>query len=137
MSASRSDPAPFARDARGAAAIEFAFVVPLLLMVMFAVFQFGWAQHRLSSVRQASEEAIRALAIDPSLTQAAIHTLITGSLEATGEGDVAVTLVKEPVSGGEIARVTAIYVAEFGIPGLAAFKIPYEVQRTAFLGKMS
>lgn len=36
-----------ADDERGATDVEFAIVAPVMLMMLFGIFQFGWTQHSL------------------------------------------------------------------------------------------
>ncbi|UTP40608.1 pilus assembly protein [Phenylobacterium sp. LH3H17] len=117
----------------GTSAVEFALVAPVMIMLLLAIMQFGWTQHRLSSVRSAMERANRALLIDPKLTQAAAQAIVTSHLDVTANTDVTVTLTTETIAAGKVARLTAYYVAEFGIPGLASFSIPYRINKTTVL----
>lgn len=48
---------------RGAAAVEFALVVPLLLIMLFAIIDFGWVLTQQLSVTAAAREGARYLAI--------------------------------------------------------------------------
>lgn len=47
------------RDESGASAVEFAIVVPILVMVMFAIFEFGLAYFRSQSLQAAAREGAR------------------------------------------------------------------------------
>ena len=46
-------------DERGAAIVEFAIVAPILLLIMFGLFEFGLAIYRLQGVHAASRDAAR------------------------------------------------------------------------------
>lgn len=122
-----------AGDERGATVVEFAVVAPVMLMMLFGIFQFGWTQHSLSNVRHAVDRASRALVIDPELTQPALQAIVTSNLAGTANPDVTVTLTKVEVDGGEIADLSTTYVVEFGVPGLATFRVPYRVKVTTVL----
>jgi len=117
----------------GTSAVEFALVAPVMIMLLLGIMQFGWMQHRLSSVRSAMERANRALLINPELTQAAAQAIVTNHLDATANTDVTITLTTETIAAGKVARLTALYVAEFGIPGLASFVVPYRINKTTVL----
>ncbi|WP_081994591.1 TadE/TadG family type IV pilus assembly protein [Kocuria rosea] len=51
------------RSARGAVAVEFALVLPLLLMILFAIIEFGHAYNVQISVTHAAREAARSMAV--------------------------------------------------------------------------
>lgn len=51
------------RSERGAVAVEFALVLPLLLMILFAIIEFGHAYNVQISVTHAAREAARTMAI--------------------------------------------------------------------------
>ncbi|GAA1770032.1 TadE/TadG family type IV pilus assembly protein [Agromyces humatus] len=52
-----------ARRDRGAAAVEFALVFPLLLIMLFAIIDFGWVLNQQMSVTAAAREGARYYAI--------------------------------------------------------------------------
>jgi Flp pilus assembly protein TadG len=56
------------RRERGAAAVEFALVVPALVMIMFAIMEFGYAFFIQSSVAGAARVGVRNYAINWSTT---------------------------------------------------------------------
>ena len=51
------------KDDRGAAAVEFALVLPLLLIMLFAIIDFGWVLNQQMSVTAAAREGARYYAI--------------------------------------------------------------------------
>ena len=51
------------RRDRGAAAVEFALVFPLLLIMLFAIIDFGWVLNQQMSVTAAAREGARYYAI--------------------------------------------------------------------------
>ncbi len=69
----------------GAAAVEFALVVPLLLTLLFAIIEFGTAYNAQILVTNAAREAARTIAVDRD----------AGAMTATEAAEAAV----EPVAG--------------------------------------
>ena len=119
-----------ARDVRGTSAIEFALCLPMFLMLVFGIIQFGWTQHTFSSIRYAMQQASRALVIDPNTTQATLQSLVNARLSKATNATVAVTLTKTTTANGLIATLQGSYTATVGVPTLAAISIPYNVTVT-------
>lgn len=72
-------------DQRGAAALEFALIVPILVMLVFGIVDFGWAINQDTMVNNAAREGAREGALDPNATQ--IATVVRQNLsqiEAVG-----------------------------------------------------
>ena len=58
------------RSEEGVVAVEFALVVPLLLMILFVIVEFGYAFNAQISVTHAAREAARTMAITKDWTDA-------------------------------------------------------------------
>lgn len=54
------------RGERGASAVEFALVVPLLLAILFAMIDFGFAINRYTMLNNATREGVRAASLSAS-----------------------------------------------------------------------
>ncbi len=52
------------RKQRGAVAVEFALVSPLLFLVLFAIIEFGWTFSQILDTRHATREAARLAAVN-------------------------------------------------------------------------
>ena len=75
----------FWRHVRGTVAIEFAFVLPLLLMFTIGVLEFGIILFDYQRAGEATRRGVRDLVINPPL--AALDTLLTdGSVVCIGSG---------------------------------------------------
>jgi Flp pilus assembly protein TadG len=123
----------WAKAEDGAAAVEFAFCLPVFLAIVFGIIQFGLTQHDFSSVRYAMQTASRALVIDPDLNQTTLQALVDAELAGKTNADVTVALNKTVTANGLIATLSATYVAEFGVPTVATFTIPYNLTVTKTL----
>ncbi|MDX8466073.1 pilus assembly protein [Mesorhizobium sp. VK23B] len=116
----------FAGNASGGAAIEFALIVPFLIMLLFGIFAFGWSMNSESSVRYALEASARSLQLDNTMTQAQIQAIATKRLQALGLKDVNVTITTDPPSGGfKMAHVNASYAFVISFPYFSDFPINY------------
>src|ERR1700709_2311206 len=104
------------RDERGAAMVEFAMILPLLVLLTFGIIEFGVAFNASSSVSQSSRAGGRTAAIfstDPQLeynaAQAAATALDVSPSSITGMPTICVSKYvpggnpcKSPYSAGEI-----------------------------------
>jgi Flp pilus assembly protein TadG len=66
------------RDQRGAAALEFALIVPILVMVVFGIVDFGYAINRDTLVNNAAREGAREGSLNP--VQASIISVVRQNL---------------------------------------------------------
>ena len=114
-------------DRSGATAAEFAMVLPLFVVMVGGIFEFGWTQHCLSSIRYAMETTARDLMLDPTLTETQIETRVRAQLEDTADPDVEVSLSIAAGPAGKIATLTGVYVREIGVPLLPAIPLTHQV----------
>jgi Flp pilus assembly protein TadG len=118
-------------DQKGVAAVEFAIVVPLLVVFIFGIIEFGLVFYNKAMITNASREAARAGIVfrDPSATIAEIQTVVAnycnGMLVTFGGPTNATTTVPsgECVNHGDELVVNVVYQYDFlMIPDfLAAF----------------
>lgn len=111
---------PFSRPRaeRGAAAVEFALVVPLLLAVVFSIIDLGFAINRYTVLNNATREGVRAASLSASSSE--VDAVVNDSLtDLDGKVTVQVTC-ETPLGGacgswdgdhtaGGVAVVTATY----------------------------
>ena len=71
-----------ARDQRGAVAVEFALIMPILLILVFGIIEFGFMINRDMIVGNASRDGARAASLGD--TQADIKAGIVAELAASG-----------------------------------------------------
>lgn len=103
---------------RGAAAVEFALVLPILLAVVFGIIDFGFAINRWAMVNNAAREGIREASLGSEYSQvvAKINASMSGdSLDASN-----IRLSCEKPSGAQCASWSA---RESG--GVAIIEVSY------------
>jgi len=82
------------RRHRGAAAVEFALVVPLLVMILFGIMEFGYAFFIQASVAGAARDGVRSYAINWS--NASAQSDATAIVKSAVPNPAAVLLVAYP-----------------------------------------
>ena len=75
--------APLLQDSSGVALIEFAFTLPLLLLVMLGIFDFGFAFQEYAVVTNAAREGARMAAL-PGYTRGDVENRVAAYLIAGG-----------------------------------------------------
>ncbi|MBN9318914.1 MAG: pilus assembly protein [Caulobacterales bacterium] len=119
-----------ARDQRGGVALETAFCIPVLIVLIFGILQFGWVQHTRSSLRFALETASRKLVIDPDTTEADLQSVVSDRFQTLANGQVTVSLLKTDTTKGRMATLSARYTSVMEIPLVGTFTIPFDVAVT-------
>ena len=104
-------------DERGAAAIEFALVLPLLVLLLTGIVEFTRVLNNQEILQHAVRDGARVLALKHSSDEA---ITVTKQRAADGQlqGTPSVTTQACPAtpSGLDYARVTATYPVEYHIP---------------------
>ena len=98
---------------RGVTALEFALIVPLLLLLVFGIVEFGRAYQARLTVTHAAREAVRVLAITDDTT-AAQNAAIAA---ATGLDPAQVSVSATPCAGSLPAEVEVTFPMTIEIPG--------------------
>lgn len=105
MSASRRR---WRSDVSGAAALEFAIALPVLVLALSGLAQFAWAQHCATSLRYAMTQTSRALQLNPTMTEATYVSLVKSKL-GEADGNVTVNLAITTDNGRKVATATGAY----------------------------
>jgi len=109
-------------DERGASAVEFALVLPVLMLILFGTIEFGMVMYSREVLTNASREGARAGIVQqiPKPTTGEIQSVVTTYLSGTGINPANVTIT---VSGaGSVfpnnLTVSASYPYQFFAPGI-------------------
>jgi Flp pilus assembly protein TadG len=106
---------------RGAAAVEFALILPLLILLVFGIVQFSIAYNRSQGLHAAAREGAR-LASLPQTTQSQISARVTSSLAGVPLSGSPTISVNPPSSqpcqnrSGQTVTVTVSAVTDLDIP---------------------
>jgi len=104
----------------GAAAVEFALLLPVLLMILFGIIEFGMIMYGREVVTNATREGTRAGIVQgpPKRTEGEIIAIATTYLAGTGvnTADVTFTVAGEGLANPNTLIVTATYLYRFLIP---------------------
>jgi len=107
----------FRRNARGQALVEFALVMPLLLILIVSVFEFGRAWNLHQTITDAAREGARkAVVADAAITQDSVLAAIATRIAASGfnPADATVTLPDGFHAGtGQVTSVRIEYPFRF------------------------
>ncbi len=128
-----------AKRDRGAAAVEFALVLPLLLVLVFGIIDFGYLVNRGSLINNAARDAAREGSLHG--TKSEVTAVATAALDAVPNATVAVTCKKPDASAcgvnydaaiasGGTTVVTITYVHEMITPIGYLFGDSIELSRT-------
>lgn len=101
----RRRPAPETPRDRGAAAVEFALLLPLLMLMVFGIIDFGRALNAQITLTQAAREGARVAAIGGQ------NVVTSTQNAATGLNPVTVTVTSCPANAG--AGVNAVVQASY------------------------
>jgi Flp pilus assembly protein TadG len=128
------------RAERGAAAVEFALVLPLLLLLAFGIIDFGYMVNRAAVVNNAARDGAREGSLHA--TSPEIVAAATATLDGLPGATVTVTCLKPDgtpcgadydtdAAGGGTTVVTVTYVHEMITPIGSVFGESVDVSRTA------
>ena len=114
-------------EPRGAAAVEFLMVCPLLLIMMFGMMGLGQALYTTSSVQWAVERSVRALMIDGSLTQTDLEQRVRDSLQDVTDFEFEIHYAEDDTLGLPVVRVYTDINYVVDVPLIPPFSIGYRV----------
>ena len=128
------------RDRRGLATVEMAILLPLLLLVILAILEYGWCFLKYQCVNSATREGVR-VAVREGATDAQWQTAVTNVMAGCGKAGVVPTYTRTltpgvgAASGTELTcRVTVPY-AQLNITSWALFPLPTNLVAVATMAK--
>jgi Flp pilus assembly protein TadG len=104
------------RDERGATAVEFAFILPLLIVLVLGIAEFGRAFQVSGTLSAAAREGVRVMALqnDPAAARAAVRNAATSLDPALTDAQIVITPATCPQTGGSTSvRLTINYPMPF------------------------
>jgi len=100
------------RAERGASAVEFALVAPLLILLVLGIAEFGRAFQVQGTLSAAAREGVRTMALqnDPAAARAAVRATAASLDPAVTNAQIAISPAACPLSGGTTTvRLTISY----------------------------
>lgn len=107
---------------RGAAAVEFALLLPVLMLILFGIIEFGMIMYSREVITNASREGARSGIVQATVkpTVGEIQTMVTNYLTGTGIDPNAVTInvIGAGLTAPNILTVTVNYPYNFFVPAI-------------------
>lgn len=111
---------PRRRDDEGASAVEFALVVPLLLMIAFGIIAFGLVLFSQISATHAAREAVRQLAVNnPDLDSCTELSTYLSSKSGFAPTDITVTSDGDGSAGDQLTLSFQVPTSEGAVGAFA------------------
>ena len=98
------------KHARGAALVEMALVLPILLLLTFAVVEYGWLTFRASQVNQAARHGAR-IAVRPAATAEEVEDAVAAIMDGAGLTDYTLTITPEDPAESEVGETVNVVVS--------------------------
>lgn len=92
------------RDDSGAAAVEFALIMPILLVLVFGIIQYGFYFYAMQSGTSATGDALRRLSVGACQTQSERDALIASSLGGALQGAISADTVVYKTTAGVVSN---------------------------------
>ena len=112
------------RSESGASAVEFALLLPVLMMILFGIIEFGLALYRQAILTNASREGARLGIVQsiPAITNGQINATIDSYLTAAGipAGNVTRNIVAGGVTGTPVQVTLTLPYTYAVLPGLTS-----------------
>ncbi|NGN84843.1 pilus assembly protein [Arthrobacter silviterrae] len=105
------------RSEDGAAAVEFALLLPILIMLILGILEFGLAYNAQITVTNAAREGVRTMVIQnsPGAAKAAVETVSSTLAPAITDSEITITVSNGTATctGGSTATVNIQYPFQF------------------------
>jgi Flp pilus assembly protein TadG len=112
-------------DAGGATAVEFALVLPLLVIFILGIWYVGWAMNLGSEVRHAVELGSRVSIANPNATTADLQTAIASHLTDVPVGSINLNTSTSSIGTASSQHITWSFQTNAPIPFLSALQITF------------
>ena len=110
------------RRERGAAAVEFALVMPLLLILVLGIFEFGRAYNIQATLSAAAREGVRVMAVQNSSSAATAATQAAAAPAVTlSSGQITVSPGACPEAGSGATPATATVTVTYPMAFVTGF----------------
>lgn len=119
----------FSRAEEGAAAVEFAIVGSLFVVLALAILQFGWALQVRNELALVADEVARSVMIDPDKTDKELSADVKAKLSRYDADRLSVATGNERLGSMTIRTLHIRYGFAIAIPGLPSERLALSVSR--------
>jgi Flp pilus assembly protein TadG len=119
----------YLQSEKGSNAVEFALLLPVLVMLIFGIFEFGRVYNNYLAITHAAREGVRIAAVglnNPELKSIIIERAYPVSLTA---GDIAIS-TPQGTEIGDPVEVQITYTVSINIPLVRSWNIPLTTRAT-------
>ena len=121
--------ARYGRDEDGASAVEFAIVGSILIAILLAVVQLGWALQIRSEMARAADQAVRQVMLDPETDDEEFEAAVAKALASYDEERLAVQAGQTTVGASNFRTVQVDYDLPLAIPGFRPSLVTLSITR--------
>lgn len=114
------------RSEKGQSLVEFALVVPLLLVLLFGIIDFGRVFHVYLTLDHAGREAARAASIGKD--DLTVKTVAVNDASSINLTDDKISINPSPRSSGTDVTITITYKIDFLTPIIAQMVGPFDLK---------
>ena len=121
----------------GAALVELAIALPILLLLTLGLIEYGWVFLRVSQINQAARQGVRA-AVRPDATEAQINSNVSSLMNQAGLGNSGYQLTHTDIGVAVGQPVTVQINVNYGplsLTGTSLVPLPGQLQGRATMAK--
>lgn len=116
------------KDERGVAALEFAILAPVFMLLIFAALELSVAMHNGNTAKWAVQKASRDVLVDNTLTQPEIQTLVDGYLtDVSSKASITIAYSVDSTGTVPVGTISGAYAHQIEVPFLANFTARFPV----------
>ncbi len=108
---------------RGIASLEFALILPLMLLLMFGLMEWGWVMHRSGQVLNAARDGAR-VGARPEAGSAEVQATVDARLAAAGITNYTTTVSAGVNFGDQVSVVVTVPYADVNLIGFPLVPVP-------------
>jgi len=121
--------ARFCADEGGASALEFALVAGILIACILGVLQIGWAMQIRSQLALAADRAVRAVLLEPDLSDSEFEAHVVSELSEYDNEDLIVEAGDTTVGSVAYRTLSVTYEMPISVPGVPQQMVTLNVTR--------
>ena len=122
-------------DRQGATAVEAAFILPIIVTILFGVMQISLAFYDISMTKNTLDESVRQILLVQSPTDADIDEILTNNIHSSTISEITTSTSYETKFGAEYANISASISYAVAIPFTDGISIDKNMTSTIILNR--